>query len=397
MPGLVGLVQKTHGPDVGPLFGAMLAALQRGRGVHREVRVAADERWALGCVHLGNTQAIPQFPGNDDIQVLFRGALDNEDELRTALEAEQLPQPGKGVLPLLTSLYQLYGRRGLARLQGSYCAVILDAKAKELVLLNDRLGSYFLYWYDGPQRFVFASELKALLRDSAIKPELDPRSVADYLTFGFLFGNKTLVTQVQLLPAASTLTYKWEEGHYTLERYWHLESAFQDWQGSQDEYGAELCRVFNQAVQRTLTGGQSIGVSLSGGLDSRAIVSAIDGAHAPITTYTLGVKGCADEVIAEKLARIAGTRHQFFELDEGYLGGFVESLQNMVVLTDGMYLTHGLTEMLALQFLEEADFAVLLRGHGGELAKASLAWPFHTDAQIHRMDSTEEFITYILM
>jgi asparagine synthase (glutamine-hydrolysing) len=68
----------------------------------------------------------------------------------------------------------------------------------------------------------------------------------------------------------------------------------------------------------------------------------------------------------------------------------------MVSLTDGMYLSHGLTEMLALQFLEDADFSVLLRGHGGELAKASLAWPLHTDARIHRMRSKEEFVLYML-
>jgi asparagine synthase (glutamine-hydrolysing) len=61
-----------------------------------------------------------------------------------------------------------------------------------------------------------------------------------------------------------------------------------------------------------------------------------------------------------------------------------------------MYLSHGLTEMLAMQFLADADFSVLLRGHGGELAKASLAWPLHTDERIHRMDSKEEFVPYLL-
>ena len=68
----------------------------------------------------------------------------------------------------------------------------------------------------------------------------------------------------------------------------------------------------------------------------------------------------------------------------------------MVSLTDGMYLSHGLTEMLAIQFLEDADFSVLLRGHGGELAKASLAWPLHTDERIHRMRSKEESVPYLL-
>ena len=68
----------------------------------------------------------------------------------------------------------------------------------------------------------------------------------------------------------------------------------------------------------------------------------------------------------------------------------------MVSLTDGMYVSHGFTEMLALQGFEESDCTVLLRGHAGELAKASTAWPLHTDARIFAMSSTEEFIPYLL-
>jgi asparagine synthase (glutamine-hydrolysing) len=68
----------------------------------------------------------------------------------------------------------------------------------------------------------------------------------------------------------------------------------------------------------------------------------------------------------------------------------------MVSLTDGMYLSHGLTEVLALNFIDEAGIDVLLRGHGGELAKASLAWPFHTDARIHAMKNAGELVPYLL-
>jgi asparagine synthase (glutamine-hydrolysing) len=264
------------------------------------------------------------------------------------------------------------------------------------VLASDLLGSYPLYWYNGPHHFVFASELKAVLYDPAVKPALEPRALVDYLTFGFLLGAKTLAKQVQLLPSASILTFCWDDGSCTIDRYWHIEQAFQPWEGSQAAYVETLRRAFNGAVQKALSGGQDCGVSLSGGLDSRAILSAIDCAQTPISTYTLGVKGCADEVIAEKLSRLAGTKHRFFELDKRYLGEFLANLRKMVSLTDGMYLSHGLTEMLALQFLEDADFSVLLRGHGGELAKASLAWPLHTDKRVYQMRSKEEFVSYLL-
>jgi asparagine synthase (glutamine-hydrolysing) len=114
-----------------------------------------------------------------------------------------------------------------------------------------------------------------------------------------------------------------------------------------------------------------------------------------VTTYTLGVDGCADQVIARELARIAGTRHQFFPLDDAYLRDFLPNMAEMVSITDGMYLSHGLTEMLAINFLRQTGIGVLLRGHGGELAKAHLAWPLHTDARVYELTSLADVAAYL--
>lgn len=396
MPGLVGVVQRTPDLEAKLTFERLLAPMRHSHRLYSEMRVARNVQWALGRVHLGVVQPDPQLVGDGPVQVLFQGDLDNEAELRRSLQEQNGPQPGKGVASLIAALYQSYGHRFPSRLRGAFCTVVLDERARRLVLASDLLASYPLYWYNGPHRFVFASELKAVLRDPAVKSALEPRAVADYLTFGFLFGTKTLAKHVQLLPSASILTFCWDDGSCTIERYWRLDQAFQPWDGSQAAYVEELRQAFNDAVQRALSGKHGFGVSLSGGLDSRAILSAIDCAQTPVSTYTLGVKGCADEVIAGKLSRIAGTKHRFLELDKRYLGEFLANLRTMVSLTDGLYLSHGLTEMLALQFLEEADFSLLLRGHGGELAKASLAWPLHTDERIHRMHSQEEFVPYLL-
>ena len=330
------------------------------------------------------------------MQVLFHGELHNTVALGQRLAREHEATPGRDVASLIRGLYQAYGPQSAALLQGAFCAVILDVTHRRLLLINDVLGSYFLYWFHGPERFVFASELKAVLRDPMVHPTLNPRAVADYLAFGFLFGNKTLAAEVQLLPAATTLTYSWETGHCEMEQYQSMATAFQGGASDRQTYLAALQQTFNGAVQRTVVGPHQFGLSLSGGLDSRAILSALDCTRLPLSTYTLGVEGCADEVIAAKLARLAGTQHQFFALDRTYLGEYLPNLQQLVSLTDGMYLTHGLTEMLALRGLAHTDMTVLLRGHGGELAKMSLAWPVHTDARIHAMQSAEEFIPYML-
>jgi asparagine synthase (glutamine-hydrolysing) len=399
MPGLIGAIKRFPELAGTDIFRQLLCPVQRGGRLQHEVYIAPDDRWALGRLHLGILQPAPQLMGNatnGTIKALFHGDLTNEVELWKGLQAEGLQQPADGTIQLIAALYRSHGSQCAAQLKGTFCAAILDESAKRLVLISDRLGSYPLYWYNGPGYFTFASDLKSLLRIPAIHPTLNPRAVADYVAFGFLFGDKTLAEQVRLLPAASTLTYCWEDGSCTLERYARLDAAFQPWEGTKAEYLVTLCEAFNRAVQRTLLGEHRFGISLSGGLDSRAILSAIDCAQTPISAYTLGEKGCADEVIAKKLAHIAGAEHYFDAIDGQYLEGFLPNLQQMVSLTDGMYLSHGLTEMLALQLLEKADCSVLLRGHGGELAKASLAWPLYTDERIHAMQSKEEFVSYLL-
>jgi asparagine synthase (glutamine-hydrolysing) len=396
MPGLIGIVQTTPHRNLKSTFERMLAAMRRGGRLLTETSIAPDDHWALGRVHLGILQASPQLAIHDPVHALFHGDLFNEAELTKQLAIEFPVQHIDSAASLIRALYRIHGCGFVSQLRGSFCAVILDENRKQMVLVNDYLGSYPLYWFCGPTRFVFAGELKAILCDPAVDRALDPGAIADYLSFGLLLGNKTLASQVQLLPPSSMLIYCWQDGKYGIESYASVKEAFRPWQGTHSEYMTELCQSFNRAVSRSLSGGHKYLVSLSGGLDSRAVLSAIDCAQIPISTYTLGVKGCADEIIAKQLSTIAAVENHFVELDTGYLTEGVENIRHMVALSDGMYLTHGLTEMLVMRFLEEADYSVLLRGHGGELAKASLAWPFHTDDRIYQMQSKDEFVRHIL-
>ena len=395
MPGILGVISQRVHQDLHGCFERLLKPMARGGRLQEEKRIAGHGRWALGRVHLGVLHPEAQLSEGNGIHVLFHGDLDNEQDLRHWLAQEGCyPQPG--VIHLLRHLYQKLGSACIQRLQGAFCTAILDESTKTLLLINDNLGSYPLYWHVNGDRLLFASELKALLSDSSLQATLNPQAVGDYLTFGFLLGDKTLDGAVRLLPQGNYLTYQWEDGTCQVEPYMRLDSFFHPWAGTQEEYYEALRPLFNAAVSRSLSAEKRVGLALSGGLDSRAILSASTENTSKLFTYTLGVKGCADEVIAEKLAQLGGSHHVFAEMDPGYLKDFVYHLQRMVHLTDGMYLTHGLTEILALQMIEQGGYEVLLRGHGAELAKVSLAWPLHTDAQIFGMSKKEEFIPYML-
>ena len=396
MPGLIGAIQKAPAKELRPLFKRLLGSMQHNDRLHHEMSIASDAKWALGRVHLNIFQPGSQLGEKSQLQVLFHGELYNHDDLKKSLQEQGIFNLDNKDTSLIAACYRHYGPSFPSRLKGSFCTAILDEKKKKLLIASDTLGSYPLYWVNGSQRFIFASELKTVLCDPTIKPVLDPRAVADYLTFGFIFGDKTLAEQARLLPPASVLTYCWEKDDCTLERYARLDAAFRPWEGTRSQYFEALGDAFHRAVQRMTVDEHHFALALSGGLDSRTVLSVIDTSRAPISTYTLGAKGCADEVIAKELSRIVGTQHHFFELNEQYLDKFLTYFRQMINLTDGMYLSHGLTEMLALQALEQANFSILLRGHGGELAKTQLAWPFHTDKRVHHMSSKDEFIPYIL-
>ena len=393
MPGLLGVVGGANAGSVAPYFEAVRAAMDHGGRLVHEATVDHAGRWALGRVHLGVLQPATQVSGDDRITALFHGDLDNAAALETAVGPHEGAQPG-GTGPLLRALYRQ--GTGFARsLNGAFSAAILDAEACRLLLISDRLGSYPLYWFKTPERFVFASELRAALRAHP-RPVLNPRAVTDLLNFGFPLGNKTLAADVDLLPPASVLIYDWRQDSVHIESYGSIAEAFRPGDLSHAEYLEALTRALAGAMERATAGTHSYGLSLSGGLDTRVLLSALDQLKRPVSTFTLGGRGCADEVVSYQLARMAGSVHRFTALDDQYLDDLLPTLRRMVSLTDGMYLTHGCTEMLALRAFEESDCSVLLRGHCGELAKTSTAWPLHTDPRIHAMTSVGEFVPYLL-
>ncbi|HYN08806.1 MAG TPA: asparagine synthetase B family protein [Vicinamibacterales bacterium] len=391
MPGLVGQVSTRDSDTASHRFGAAVDRMRRHPRL--SVQSAAAGAWRLGHVHLDAGRPAPEIgaPG-DRIHAVIHGALDNESALRAARGTP----PTSSVNALIADLYQEHDLGFVSRLEGEFCLALIDEQRRRLLVATDTIGSHPIYWRADARGLVFASDLSAVLRAAPGATRLNLRAVADYLSIGAVLGDKTLADGVLLLPPGTLLVHGLDDGRTTLHQYVQLESFFrQEWTDRAD-YLEAVQAAFRQAVGRALSSSKPIGLSLSGGLDSRAILSAANGRTSTLRTFTLGVPGCADQVIAGQLARIAGTQHRFFELNRSYLRDFLPNMAEMVSLTDGMYLSHGLTEMLAVRFLEQTDIGVLLRGHGGELAKAHLAWPLNTDAHVYAMTSTEELIPYLL-
>ena len=390
MPGLLGLSSIVT-PRIGQRVEAARERMLRHSRVTMDLVATADETAWVGHARLDGTPRTIVDGGQHPSAVLH-GVLHNEAALRKEFGGPALVE---ATGDLIATMYGREGVRFVERLEGEFVVAVIDPVRRVSLVATDPVGNYPIFWHADRQDFVFSSDLSAVLSAVPSRNRLNLMAVADYLTIGAVLEDRTLVEGVRLLDPGTLLEFDLTRGQVQEHRYVDTASFFAAKATDKSSYLDAVVNAFERAVGRALDDTRPVGLSLSGGIDTRAILATMGARRAGLRTYTLGVGGCADQVIAKQLAQIGHTKHAFFELDGNYLRDFLPNMTAMVSATDGLYLTHGLTETLALRLIGDTGIGVLLRGHGGELAKAHLAWPLQTDGRVRASASLDEVASYL--
>jgi asparagine synthase (glutamine-hydrolysing) len=277
-----------------------------------------------------------------------------------------------GILPTHNAPYRwLHGEES-----DGFTRVEYDPRTQTLTITNDPFGMMPLFYYHTAHLLVYGTELKAVLAHPAVTTQLDPRGLADLLAFGFIFGEKTLVRNVHCLPGGSQLRFNARADKLTLERMWDFRQHIG--RGMRKDSGVldEVARRFKHAVADRCRGDLQIGVSLSGGYDSRTIQAAIDHRQRVVKTLTLDVRGGADQIISEQIARVTNgiENHTFIENSNEFFARWPQYVREMVWLTDGQFFDEACVMMSTLDKYRELGVHVALRGHGGEIARMQWAY-----------------------
>jgi len=370
VPGLCGFT----GPDPlsrnGGLLDEMVRRLRRYDWYRSDRHVDPVARVELARVSLGDRLDAPGLAAAPD----GRGAAVLDGEVYGTSDADAQ----RTLLALSGDDRALEAH--LRGLHGMFSAAIWDAPRRRLLLCNDRFGMKPLYFAHLPGRLVFGSEIKAILADPGVPRGLDMQGLADFFGYGQLLRENTFLEAVHTLPAAGWLEYHPDTDRLDLRRYWRLASTGPR-QGEPAERQLErLGDLFKAAVDRRLDEGVSLGVSLSGGLDARTILAAIDEERHPTATLCLGIEGSIDQSAARRMAAVTGSRHHDITLGTEFLSRFEEHLLHEVSLTDGHYLSQVIT-VPTLPVYRELGIDVLLRGHAGELLHMSKAYNFSMDEE----------------
>ncbi|HEY8769476.1 MAG TPA: asparagine synthase (glutamine-hydrolyzing), partial [Thermoleophilaceae bacterium] len=293
-----------------PAVRAMLDSI-----VHRgpdEEGIFADGDVGFGTRRLSiiDLEGASQPLMNEDasIVVAFNGEIYNFRELQDGLRSRGHSLRSEGDGEVIAHLYEELGVRCVEELDGMFAFAVWDKRARHLLIARDRLGIKPLYYAAGPDRLVFGSEIKALLRYTGVSPRLDVTALGHFLALKYVPSPRTMFGGIASLPPGHVL--ECTERGVAVSRYWDVSFARPSVRRSEGEYVEELGEHLRRAVGSQLVSDVPFGAFLSGGVDSSTIVALMSGfLDQPVKTFAVGFEGAGASASELPFARMVAERY----------------------------------------------------------------------------------------
>jgi asparagine synthase (glutamine-hydrolysing) len=318
------------------------------------------KRLSIIDLHTGQ-QPITNEDGR--LQLIFNGEIFNYRTLR-----RQLTQMGhqfrtQSDSEIIVHAYESYGRNCVTHFNGQFAFAIWDRQERTLLLARDRLGINPLYYWHDDAQFVFASELKALRQHPLVPCQLNPIALDHLLTLEYIPAPLTILQNIHKLPPAHTLFF--ENGKICLEKYWDIHPHPVN--SSFAQASDQLNDLLDDAVKIRLQSDVPLGVFLSGGIDSSAIVASMHRSvmgQEPIQTFAIGFAEASYNELpfAQQVADLFDTQHTTQTLSPDLLS-LVEKLATHL---DEPLADFSIFPTYLVSCLASESVKVVLSGDGGD-------------------------------
>lgn len=313
MCGIAGIFEQNK--DNSKLMGEMLKLIEH-RGPD-DNSIYIHKNFTLGHRRLSiidlNTGNQPIFNEDKSLCIIFNGEIYNHKEIREELIRKGHKFYTSSDTEAIVHGYEEFGIDLFARLNGIFAFALLDRDNDRLILVRDHFGIKPLHYYFRDGVFLFASEQKAILLHNKVERKLNINSLHSHLNLRYTQHDETLFDGIKRLPPAHFLIF--ENGEVKTGKYWELVPNI-DTGMTESEAIEKINFYIKQAVERQLMSDVPLGVYLSGGMDSSAIVQkmyelGVDG----INTFTQGFNEPTDEFSdAQIIADTFKTNHRTLSL-----------------------------------------------------------------------------------
>jgi asparagine synthase (glutamine-hydrolysing) len=336
MPGIVGLLTKMPRGWAEPQLLRMVEALRHQAGYSTGTWIDESLGLYVGWTALKNSfcDGMPLRNEREDRILIFSG-----EEFPEPATVRNLKGHGHSFEPDGPS-YLIHLEEEdpdfPAGLNGRFHGISIDLTRGIAKLFNDRYGMHRLYHHESERATYFAAEAKAIL---AVRPELrstDARSLGEFITCGCVLENRTIFQGIHVLPPASLWTLRdgvvAQKSRYFDPKEWEDQETLEP-----EAYYRELKEVFSRNLPRYIKSRQPIGLSLTGGLDTRMIMAwwKVPPGSIPCYTFRGSYNECQDATIARRVAKECGQSHQTITVGREFLTSFPQYAERTVYLSDG--------------------------------------------------------------
>jgi asparagine synthase (glutamine-hydrolysing) len=336
MPGIVGFITKQPRAWAEPQLQRMLATMRHEPFYRMGTWVDEANGVYVGwtAIEKSFSDSMPLLNERGDVCLIFSGEEYSDPDIAQRLRDSGHSFDGGGPAYLVHQYEE--DSAFPANLNGRFHGVLTDQNRRKVLLFNDRFGMGRIYYHQSNGDFYFAGEAKAIL---AVRPQLkkvDARAIGEFISCGCVLGNRTLFEGVEVLPPGSAWMLQRGEppkkNCYFRPDEWEKQTPLEP-----ERYYRQIKETFSRNLPRYFQGRERIGIALTGGLDTRAILAWWKAAPNSLPCYTFGSSyhENQDVIVARQVAQACQQNHEVICVGEDFLSQFASYAERSIYITDG--------------------------------------------------------------
>jgi asparagine synthase (glutamine-hydrolysing) len=263
-----------------------------GVWVNDEARVGLSHR-RLSIIDLADAAGQPMHDASGELTVVYNGEIYNHVELKKQLIGLGHTQwlTDHSDTEVLLTAYKEWGIECLSRLRGIFAFGLWDSQRKRLFLARDRIGVKPLYYSDEGPTFSFASEIKAILAGSGVRPHINPAGLRQYLGFMTTTGPDTIFKGIHKLQPGHWMTVD-QNGTKVSRKYWDVLEDASRLTETPEHIADQLITELRESVALRQVSDRPVGIFLSGGIDSSLNAALFsESTSGNVQTFSIGYAG----------------------------------------------------------------------------------------------------------